>query len=69
MGPYIIGFFLLKGGFMLIEILKYVGMFIIFFLVTYIIYYFFVTNIQIRSIRGKSKKKKELLRVRQMRYP
>lgn len=45
---------------MLIEILKYVGMFIIFFLVTYLIYYFLVTNGQIRSIRGKSKKKKEL---------
>lgn len=45
---------------MLIEILKYVGMFIIFFLVTYIIYYFLVTNGQIKSLRGKSKKKKEL---------
>ena len=45
---------------MLIEILKYVGMFVIFFIVTYLVYYFLVTNGQIRSIRGKSKKKKEL---------
>ena len=45
---------------MFIEILKYVGMYIIFFLLTYILYYFFVTNGQIKSIRGKSKKKREL---------
>jgi len=45
---------------MFIEILKYVGMYIIFFLLTYILYYFFVTNGQIKSVRGKSKKKKEL---------
>lgn len=45
---------------MLIEILKYVGMFLIFFTVTYFVYYFLVTNGQIKSIRGKSKKKKEL---------
>ena len=44
----------------MLEVLKYVGMFIIFFIVTYILYYFFVTNGQIKSIRGKSKKKKEL---------
>ena len=45
---------------MLLEILKYVGLFLIFFTVTYLVYYFLVTNGQIKSIRGKSKKKKEL---------
>lgn len=42
------------------EILKYAIMFVIFFLVTYVIYYFLVTNGQIKMVRGKSKKKKEL---------
>ncbi len=41
-------------------IVKYICYFVVFFLVTYIAYYLFVTNGQIRSIRGKSKKKKEL---------
>ena len=45
---------------MILEILKYVGMFILFFVLTYVIYYFLVTNGQIRSLRGKTKKKKEL---------
>ena len=45
---------------MLLEILKYLGMFLIFFIVTYLVYYFLVTNGQIKSIRCKSKKKKEL---------
>jgi protein-S-isoprenylcysteine O-methyltransferase Ste14 len=49
---------LLKGGYM--EILKYVVMYIIFFVAGYVIYYFLVTNGQIKSLRGKSKKKKEL---------
>lgn len=40
--------------------LKYGGYFLIFFVVTYVGYYFFVTNGQIKSVRGKSKKKKEL---------
>lgn len=42
------------------EILKYVVMYIIFFIAGYVIYYFLVTNGQIKSLRGKSKKKKEL---------
>ena len=42
------------------EILKYVVMYIIFFVAGYVIYYFLVTNGQIKSLRGKSKKKKEL---------
>ena len=42
------------------EILKYIIIFIVFFLVVYILYYLFVTNGQIKSVRGKSKKKKEL---------
>ena len=41
------------------EILKYVIIYIVFFLVVYLLYYLFVTNGQIKSIRGKSKKKKE----------
>ena len=45
---------------MLIEILKYLGMFVVFFIVAYLIYYFLVTHGQIRSLRGKTKKKKEL---------
>lgn len=45
---------------MLPEIIKYIIMFIIFFVLAYIGYYLFVTNGQIKSIRGKSKKKKEL---------
>lgn len=40
--------------------LKYVIIFIIFFLVVYLLYYLFVTNGQIKSVRGKTKKKKEL---------
>lgn len=44
----------------MLEVLKYVAMFVIFFIVAYIVYYFFVTNGQIKSIRGKTKKKKEL---------
>ena len=44
----------------MLEVLKYLGMFVIFFIIAYIIYYFLVTNIQIRSIRGKTKKKREL---------
>ena len=42
------------------EILKYVIMYVILFVAAYIIYYFFVTNGQIKTIRGKAKKKKEL---------
>ena len=42
------------------EFLKYLGIYVLFFGVVYIVYYFFVTNGQIKSIRGKSKKKKEL---------
>ena len=42
------------------EILKYVIVFVIFFLLAYIVYYIVVTNGQIKSIRGKSKKKKNL---------
>ncbi len=42
------------------EILKYIVMYIIFFVAGYVIYYFLVTNGQIKSLRGKSKKKKEL---------
>ena len=45
---------------MWIEILKYMGMFVLFFIISYVIYYLLVTNLQIRSIRGKSKKKREL---------
>lgn len=45
---------------MFIEILKYVGMFILFFIISYGVYYFLVTNGQIKSVRGKTKKKKEL---------
>ena len=40
--------------------LKYVIIFIIFFLVVYLLYYLFVTNGQIKNVRGKTKKKKEL---------
>jgi len=40
--------------------LKYVIIFIVFFLVVYLLYYLFVTNGQIKSVRGKTKKKKEL---------
>ena len=42
------------------EILKYVILYVILFVAAYIIYYFFVTNGQIKTIRGKAKKKKEL---------
>ena len=42
------------------EILKVIGVFVIFFIVAYVVYYFVVTNKYIRSIRGKSKKKREL---------
>ena len=45
---------------MLLKILKYVGLFVVFFIIAYGVYYFLVTNGQIKSIRGKSKKKKEL---------
>ena len=41
-------------------ILKYVILYVILFVAAYIIYYFFVTNGQIKTIRGKAKKKKEL---------
>ena len=44
--------FLFKGGFMLIEILKYLWMFVVFFIVAYLIYYFLGTHGQIRSLRG-----------------
>ena len=42
------------------EILKVIGVFVVFFVLAYVVYYFVVTNNQIRSIRGKSKKKREL---------
>ena len=42
------------------EILKYVVMYVIFFVLAYVGYYLFITNGQIRSLRGKTKKKKEL---------
>ncbi len=41
-------------------ILKYLIMYVLFFIVAYVTYYFFVTNGQIRTIRGKSKRKREL---------
>lgn len=41
-------------------ILKYVIIFIVFFIIVYVLYYLFVTNGQIKSLRGKTKKKKEL---------
>ena len=41
-------------------ILNYLILFVLFFIVTYILYYFFVTNGQIKTIRGKAKKKKEM---------
>ena len=41
-------------------VLKYVLIFIVFFIIIYILYYLFVTNGQIKSVRGKTKKKKEL---------
>ena len=40
--------------------LKFCIMYVVFFIVAYVVYYFFVTNGQIKSIRGKSKKKHEL---------
>lgn len=42
------------------KILDYVIMYVIFFILAYIGYYLFITNGQIRSLRGKTKKKKEL---------
>ena len=40
--------------------LKYVIIFIVFFFVVYLLYYLFVTNGQIKTVRGKAKRKKEL---------
>ena len=44
----------------MLGVLKYVLIFIVFFIIIYILYYLFVTNGQIKSVRGKTKKKKEL---------
>ena len=42
------------------KILNYVLIYVIFFILAYIGYYLFITNGQIKSLRGKTKKKKEL---------
>jgi hypothetical protein len=42
------------------KILNYVIIYVIFFILAYIGYYLFITNGQIKSLRGKTKKKKEL---------
>ena len=42
------------------EILKYAIVFVVFFVLAYVAYYIVITNKQIRSIRGKSKKKRDL---------